>query len=497
MGLQVVTSSPKRVSPQRFGLSRLTGLGWPRLSATVAVVVAHMMLGHPDYDLRELFLGGVCGAIALNVLWSYYERRTRGLPVLEWVVLQFYVFFAMPVFSEGTSLRSESFLALSRAGAIRHALVATILFLVFVLAGWLAIPRRRDPLPGPTESGRRVPIPLIVVYGVLSLVVSFALRQYEIELRGAWYTHVLAVFFLPATAQILLLFEVTRRPRARDVRACLLAFTSGMVLLGLLSSRLEHALVPILTLGIGILGRGERLPKRLVLVVLLFFIILNPAKYVYRQLTGYRTSEFSSQTVGEMVDAWVQSVTEVWVGDNDLENQGLKTTAERLDSLSATALVVYWCPKRVPYARGDPWLVIPYSLVPRFLWPGKPDMTHISNDRFAVLFGLMTQADTKRTTYEYPAIADGFWNFGWFGVAFAGLLAGLLWKIVRHVWSPTNRYRYVLPFYFLVSTQASAAVPKLLVGIPQIVLAGAVVVGSLELIGSLFQPPEQKRRRLL
>ncbi len=472
-------------------LSRLSRMGWPRLGVSVAVVVIHLLAGNSDYDGFECFLAGLAGALTLNVLWSYFASERRGIPVLPWVFLQLYVFFALPVFSRGGSTLSVTFSALSKSGAIRDALLATILFLCFVVVGFVAVPRAKRQA---VERGatRPIPILLVLIYGGIALIVGASLSFYEVDLKGAWYTQVLFLFFLPGTAQLLLLFEYQRRPRSRSLRLLLLAFTTAAALTGLLSSRLSFALVPVVTLGLGALAMGARLPKRLVVLVLVVLVVINPAKHVYRQITGYRTDEFATHSLGEMVEAWIQSIDQVWSDDEGDERGALETTTERLNYLTVNASTLAWVPNRVPYASGAPWLAVPYSLVPRFLWHNKPILTEITNDRFAILFGMTTRRNTSSTTLAYPAIADGYWNFGWIGVALAGLLAGLFWALVRRSWSRTNRFRYVFAFSLLIGTRATAALPNLLLGVLQVAVATLVVTKGLELVSGFMAP----RRRV-
>lgn len=432
--------------------------------------------------MLEAFFAGVCGAIALNVIWSYFARAERGLPVLEWVMLQLYVFFAMPVFFEGEATRADSFQALSRGGAILEALLATNLFVVCLLAGWWVLGKRNRKQTNATV--RRVPVVAVFVYGLLSLAMSHLLARYEYEWQLEWFRSVLNLLFSPIIAQLLLLFELHHRPS--DTRVAFLAwvFTGLMVVQGLFTGRLDYALTPLLTMGIATLASGHRIPRSLIVVVLAMLLIFNPAKLVYRQLTGYRTAEFGTLTLGQMTDAWFQSLQQIWGGGEKRRETAFDTTARRLNYLSINATVVDSVPDRVPYAAGEPWLAIPYSVVPRFLWPGKPNITEITNDRFNVLFGMTTWRVAARSTGAYPAVADGFWNLGWLGVAIAGFLAGLFWKTLFLIWTAHGRLRYVFAFLLLISARAASAFPALVIGVFQAAVACFVVVKVLEMLSS-------------
>lgn len=453
--------------------------------ASGAVVGLHLLLAHADYDPVDGFLAGVCGALALNVIWSYFARTERKLPVLEWVVLQLYVFFAMPVYFKGESTMSVPFQVLSRTGTITSALLAAVLFLSLVLAGWALIPAGKPKQR--RESPRDLPLGLLLTYAVGCIMVAFALTMYEVETAEAWYRSILWLVFSPMVAQMLLLFEMQSRPGNDKVKLAVLCITAVLVLQGLVGSRLSQALIPILNLGIAMVCAKREVPRSLVVLALVMLVLFNPAKLVYRNLTGYRTDAFSSLSFTEAANAWAESLRQTWAGDEEETTSAFEKTAARLSNLTINAAVINWTPGRVAYARGEPWLAIPYSVVPRFLWPEKPNMTKITNTAFASTFRLSFQPETSRGTAAYPAIADGYWNFGWLGVALAGLVAGLFWKSIFLLWSEWGRFRYVLAFFVLMNTRAPVAMPGLLGGVFQTAVACAFVVVAMETMARLLR----------
>jgi hypothetical protein len=472
-------------TPSRTGLlGQLGGRGWSRLLVAVGVVCIHMLFGHEDYNFYERLLAGSCGVLTVTVIWSYFSKQDRGLPVLEWVVLQLYVFFAMPIFFEGESLSNVNFQYLSRSGAIFQALVAANLFIVCLFAGWLLIRKRKETKSRAT-SIRQVQLSAVIVYGLLSLVISYLLAKFEYEIADRWYRFPLFVLFSPIIAQILLLFELHVRPKGRRIWLLIWLFTGFMVVQGLLRSRLDYALPPLITVGIGLLVAKQKIPKLLVVVILAMLLVFNPAKLIYRSLTGLGTAEFGSLSVGQMADAWMRSIEEIWGQGEKTREKAFEKTASRLNNISINAAIINSVPDRVPYALGEPWVAIPVSVVPRFFWTEKPDITNITNDKFNVLFGMTTWKAAESSTSAYPAVADGFWNFGWIGVALVGFLAGLFWKSLYNIWTPTGRTRYTFVFVLLTILRAPSAFPNLVIGIVQTAIACIVVVKTMELIGTI------------
>jgi hypothetical protein len=464
-------------------LIRLTRQSWSRPIVTMAVLVLHTILGHEDYSLQEKILAGACGMFVFNVIWEYFKKRERSFPVLEWVVLQLYVFFAMPVFFEGEATESNNFQYLSRSGAITGALFAANLFILCLLAGWQVIRKRKK-----TDRISNVPrlsLRVMFIYGLISVVISFFITKYEFELRDAWYRYLIFILFSPTIAQVLLLFELHIRPKTKNVGLFMWSFTSIMVVQGLFSSRLDYALTPLTTVGIGLLASKQRVPKLLIVAAIAMLLVFNPAKLIYRQLTGYRTAEFGTLTMTQMSDAWMTSIEQIWGGGEKVKEKAFDATASRLNNLSINAVVISKVPQIVDYAYGEPWMAIPISAVPRFLWPNKPNITQITSDRFNVLFGMTTWKAAESSTSAYPAVADGYWNLGWAGVAITGFLAGLFWKMIYVIWKTTGRTRYVFAFLLLISLRATLSFPALVGGLFQTAMACLIVVKTLETIGAV------------
>ena len=490
MQMTIRQVSSDTAPPSRAGfLTQLSRLRQLRPLATLAVVVLHMLVAHADYSQVEALAAGVCGAVTLNVCWSYFARRARGLPVLAWVSFQLYVFFAMPVFFEGLPVKLTSFQTLSQNGAVLKAFLAANLFLISLLGGWRLLWKHRfkarnhiSPYIAPMS---------VMTYGVISLAVSFFLRKYELEIKLDWYTTILNLLFSPTLAQILLLFELQRDPKNKSIMNMMWVFTGFSVFQGIFSSRLDYALVPLVIAGIGLLGGGQRIPKWLIVGALSLLLVFNPAKHIYRELTGYRTTQFSTVSFGEMVNAWKYSIQQVWAGDAGTDERPNQRVSSRLNNLTINAMVIDDVPGMVHFAYGKPWLAVPYSLVPRFFWPGKPNLTEMTKDLFNVTFGMTTWQIAERSTGAHPIIADAFWNFGWAGVILVGLIAGYYWKVVYLVWSPATRVRYALPFLILIHTRAASALPSLFIGVLQTTIVCIVVVKGLEFATTLFRKRTQ------
>jgi len=99
------------------------------------------------------------------------------------------------------------------------------------------------------------------------------------------------------------------------------------------------------------------------------------------------------------------------------------TRLERASVLHMLLLVESRSPDQVPYLAGNTYAIIPELLIPRFLSPDKP-LAHEGTYRLSIHYGLQTREQTKKYTIGFGVIAEGYANFGYYGVAGLALLIG-------------------------------------------------------------------------
>ncbi len=91
-------------------------------------------------------------------------------------------------------------------------------------------------------------------------------------------------------------------------------------------------------------------------------------------------------------------------------------------------------PMHEPYANGEVLLSFLYPFVPRLLWPNKPRTGgHENIRRFTSL------PQSENTSINLSPIGEGYVNFGYGGILFAGLYGLLLGGIFQYVFFLSNR----------------------------------------------------------
>lgn len=453
---------------------------------TIIVFIVHFLLANSDYTLFQRFVAGIGAVISLSVILCGLRTKKEHLPVLEWAFLQYYVFWIFPVFTMGESTPAVAFGNLQNFGAVTSSLLAVILFMAFVLIGYINFGqigfRREKERPGVWKRKIKLVKPAshiaLVMYAILTLFVNFIIWLYDLE--GFPYFFILFILFSYVIAQLLFIFELRWFTNNILLRIIYPVFIFGCIASGLISSRLDYILLPIVTILLTYLSRYRDVRYSFIVLFVLILFFLNPAKLIYRKITGFRTDTFSKLTILAATRAWEEALIKAWSGEEKVVVENLLALTSRLNQLSIIATTYYLVPKVVKHEYGKTLVPIFYSYVPRLLWKNKPKMTNVTNDYLSVKLGFQTWDQTALTTIGIPIIADSYFNFGWPGIIFAGILSGIFFKVLALMFSSTNRFRYVATFYFLLNLRSTALMASIFGGFFQIILVAWLITKVIE-----------------
>ncbi|GAB3572191.1 hypothetical protein GCM10027578_31910 [Spirosoma luteolum] len=160
-------------------------------------------------------------------------------------------------------------------------------------------------------------------------------------------------------------------------------------------------------------------------VAFAFLLLIQSVKGEYRRNTwGYQRSERSGNAglMGELIADRLANPEKILTIDHFFSsfmrfNQGVMIG-------SAMGKV----PLHEPYAQGEVLLSFVYPFVPRLVWPGKPQTGGYENIR---RFTSLPQFEN--TSINLSPVGEGYVNFGYGGILFAGLYGLMLSFIFRRV----------------------------------------------------------------
>lgn len=455
-------------------------------SPVLAIVVsAFMLLAHIGWSYEIYPLEARLGAALLGLL-AFLALRAASpdrLPFVPMAAVQVYLTFGIPTFYEQRLLTISGPAHLSDE-SLNNAVFAALLSLALMYLA--AFPGRAFGQLLRPHIGRLLPRARISVYAsgirmwsalalVAHLLVGLTPNLVPDNLAFA-----ATVVFAPTVPQVLL-FLLWRETQASRDRKIFFAVTGVTAFMGFLSGMLVAAFTPILVAAILEWTASRRFPVTLAAAAVIAFLVLNPAKHVFRQRS------WTSESAGliEKVTHWTDAIGSTWTGDKVEVSERLKQSADRMSSLLYVAHTLEWVPRYVPFAGLERWWPIAYSYVPRIVWPTKPDLTGVFNKKYTIAFGLQTEAGTATTTIHVPLMSDAYWALGWLGVAVAGGLVGLLLGSYEGAFARDRWGGWSIGMLFLSRLQATSHLGATFTGIAQVFVAGSVALWGVAALTAL------------
>jgi hypothetical protein len=404
---------------------------WPRpwhIALCVAVFSSHVLLADPFYGVVAKGCAGLEGALLVLLVTRYAETRPPRLHWLEHAFAVHYAEFGLPIVTPPIAVgawpqhgvpRTESFdlgaeLALA-SGLAMIAAFAAARALARPVPGWLLFPKLE---PESLAKACRWYVPIAAGFVLLNALEprmnAFLLPVLGIVQQFFYHSQLLVV----ATTAYLV------HPRPSTL-LLLLGATLTVISLLVLTSVLGKVLVPFLGVVVLWWRARERLPVWTLLFASLLMLAVQPAKKYYRDLRWNDRSQTS------VADAWKEAFArradDARSAFGNREEEGANAAIGRLSQLSETAHVIEAVPTRIPYGDGMIYPRMAAGMVPRVLWPEKPNMTEYALDTVVVELGLFDSRESGFSVCGISLPAQGYFEHGVAGgVAWMALLGILL-----------------------------------------------------------------------
>ena len=162
----------------------------------------------------------------------------------------------------------------------------------------------------------------------------------------------------------------------------------------------------------------RRLPWKTCLgIALVFLFVVFPAYNTFRRLDHQLDTTRRLDRTVELAQGW---------GSSEFLDQSIFAFLNRMTLGSSVAAIISETGRWVEYKYGETLLLAPVGLlIPRFLWPDKPNLS--LGREFGATFRFTGTFD--RETYIAPSmVGELYWNFAVPGVAFGMWLLGLAYR---------------------------------------------------------------------
>lgn len=387
----------------------------------LAGAAAHFPMAHSYYSTSTRVAAALSFALCA-LAWSRYLRlRLPRMPWVEMFLSLQYANFGLAIANVPRPLGIDGIVpdpdAYEQAAWIATG-ASIVLLAVYEAADYLLRSVRMTwvhaPISGDTLSRAAMG------YGVLSsayVVLSTVTPGLRTQLFGgaaAVFDFTLNTYLFAAVATAAFLLRPSFRNRMLMWSAAGLgAFVS------IWSSMLGIAAFTFLGISVVWLRLKGRVPLLPIAAGVGIFLILQPVKQHYRSL---RWGDQGAD-VG-VVEAWGESFAE-----RGAEGLDVEAGRQRAEELGSFAYTVQMVPASVPHTGGLAYEMIVVSMIPRFVWPNKPDMTKYSLDPFLIELGLQTEEAAQTSTTGIPMVGHGYLehglagSLGWMGLVALALAA--------------------------------------------------------------------------
>jgi hypothetical protein len=432
-------------------MSRTATLIGPRLTrvpllklfftgAITAVIVLPLVLRELGYQTQLTFLAILLFEICLYPTVRYFAHKESGLPTMPIFGVAFALQFAIPIFTRDATIE----LAMGETRLLEDSDVAAALLManIGILALMIAyysfqkIPFRKAVPVAQLHLNQTKAVLFCLLLGVvLPLLFNFRAiipQEYQLPLSAILKVLQNQVYVVIGVLGWL----VYGRKASKWYALWLYGLIVVTALHGISTGILEEALVPIGVLFVVRWLYTKRISPTLAAGVIGMILFLSPVKGEYRQQLRLDDSSGNAEMSSlARATLWIRQAGDYWVetfsGRRDLVEATAGATS-RADFIHQVAYIYSMTPEEVPYQYGRTYSYFAVALIPRALWPGKPQAGS-ANGFYAVNYGITSEEGAKTTTFGMSLLGESFINFGWAGVVFVMLIQGLAIAVLERI----------------------------------------------------------------
>ena len=207
-----------------------------------------------------------------------------------------------------------------------------------------------------------------------------------------------------------------------------------------ISSRFSSgSLAPIMYLGLFVtcimLFDKKKVPITLTVFIIIFFVLLQPVKSIYRSYIWNEGTE-NNRNYLDKSKLFFNLAGDFYSNKSDFKPTIFFSPAlGRISHIHLLSLVVESTPEVIPYWNGETYKPLYSKFIPRILWPNKP--TEVTGSRFGRRYKITSTEDFS-TSVNLPWIVEMYANFGVFGVMIGMTIVGIILSILDNLFNMSN-----------------------------------------------------------
>lgn len=375
----------------------------------------------------QTIYAGTLLAISIYAYLSWRRGNGISAPIWTLVCAAHFVYYGLAIF--GARPTSPSMFDHNRDlpdSAISAAMLVGIIGLSSMAIGRFAalhFANLKRIRPSFLEMQCRTPLRI-----QLLLILGIAANLFGIPLYGtvAWNISVIVFSMIPLAAFLWVIVGTGIRELPwLDLWLAIIFLITRLISGATFNASLGTIVIPLYLMGLAALVVKRKLPLSMIAVVTCIVIFLQPAKSVIREeIYRGRLGKGMTDAMVRWIDVASSGWAEVLSGRRSMDDQ-LSPVALRSSLLTMTGLILDKTPDRVPFQFGTYYPLLLQNLIPRVLWPEKPSV-NVANQLFQVKYGLTNREQLSSVSIACGFEAEGYMNFGWYGILGIGLLVGFV-----------------------------------------------------------------------
>ena len=401
----------------------------------VCLVVMPATLLDYGYSFAKLTLAGTLLSICIFPSAYYWARREAGVPTLAIICLAYALQFALPIYvREPAIILAGGMVTYVQEDDVIACLTLSIIGVTALIAGYYACYQRKiiNALPTahlPIDPKKALTFGLVM--GILLPVVVRVGSSVILDVQSVTqFSAIIRVLLNQTIVSIAVLTGIVYSELVEAKhRLLLLLIVLFATVQGISSGMLEDAVLPLAVFMVMRWSVTKKIPIVIITIAISIILFLSPVKKDYRQAVWFnRTDETIGDSAYEKTKFWVDSAIDHWADVfNGLQSfsESTEVTASRLDLIHQFSHIYSLTPSVVQYQNGATYSYFLVSLIPRFLWPGKPEAGS-ANYFYAVSYGITDEEGARRSSFGMSLLAEGFINFGWLGIIIVMALQGMV-----------------------------------------------------------------------
>ncbi len=392
-----------------------------------------------DYSTWQLILAMVLLDVCLYPTFRYVARGETGLPIMPVLCLSFAVQYATPIFTQESKVDlvgGEVFYL--ENSAVIAALLITIFSVLVLQITYYVIRDGRFmkvlPCVRLQLNEQRAEIFCVVVFvaSLFSGRIQNMLSQETALQFSALFTLLQNQLLVAIVILSWLAFSVRKHKRHMAMLYALVGYTA---LRGFSTTMLETMIVPLAVLFISKWTYTRRVPVVSLTVIAMAFLFFSPVKMEIRRAALEETQARQSTSTANRAVDWVAQASNFWWETFWGRRRLSESTADassRTDLIHEFAEIYTMTPSMVEYQYGTTYKYLALTLIPRVIWPEKPQANY-ANNFYAIAYGVSNEEGVKTSSFGITLLGEGYVNFGTAGALLTMVFLGLVLAGTEHL----------------------------------------------------------------